>query len=104
MQYVSEKDIVEYLEQRKYKPGELNNYDLMRMVNWFAQGAVTTISNHIMEQFEEGDGPCNLRYQLAEGCLCGSCYEWAIVDEDTNKVVDSTELLEDWVKEKGNED
>ena len=42
MQYVSEKDIVEYLEQRKYKPGELNNYDLMRMVNWFAQGAVTT--------------------------------------------------------------
>ena len=70
---------------------------LARFGNWFAEGAVTTLSNHIMGVFEDSPTVATLEYGIAQHCRCMSCYEFKILDEDRN-VLDSAERLEEWVK------
>lgn len=70
---------------------------LAQMVNWFAEGAVSTVSNHIMQVFDDSPTVARLEYKIAQNCRCLSCYEFQILDEDGN-VLDSADQLQDWVK------
>ena len=93
MKYVSAQDIEKYVLQL----GELETSErLATMVNWFADGAVTTLSNHIMDAFDKSPTSARLEYNIAEGCRCMGCYEFQIVDENQN-VIDSIQDLKDWV-------
>ena len=61
--------------------GELSDDDMVNMVNWFAEGAITTVSNAIYELIEEKD--CDrMERGLTTGCRCGSCYSWQFLDEN----------------------
>lgn len=67
---------------------------LASMANWFAEGQVTALSNHIMAKTEFGG---LLQYGMAAGCRCGACCEWQIID-DEERVVDRADTLWDFVK------
>jgi len=99
MKYVNEMDVMRYFASRKRDIDDTTVQDLVNLANWFAEGAVTTLSNHLYDELHKGDEPRSLRYQMAQGCRCGSCHEWAIVGDDTGDVSSSVETLGDWVKE-----
>jgi hypothetical protein len=82
LKYVAIKDVEQYVKQF----GRLNSeQQLVHMVNWFAEGAITSLSNKIMEGGE-------LLYTRADGCRCGSCNEWQIVDYDGAVLARSEDL------------
>lgn len=70
LKYVTIKDIEQYVKQFGRMDSE---QQLVHMVNWFAEGAITTLSNTIVENGGE------LQYGPAIGCRCGSCFEWQIL-------------------------
>ena len=93
MKYVSTQDVEKYVRQF----GQLETPEqLSQMVNWFAEGAVTTLSNHIMNAFDKSTTCARLEYNIAKGCRCMCCHEFQILDEDEN-ILDSVEQLKDWV-------
>lgn len=95
MKYVTVDDVQRYekmLSRLPKTPEELASF-----ANWFAEGAVTSLSNHIMEKFEESSSSARLEYGIARTCRCLSCYEFQILNEE-NEVIDSAESLTDWVK------
>jgi hypothetical protein len=95
MNYVSADRIRQYLVDF----GEpVTPEQLARMVNWFAEGAITTLSNHIMTVFDESPTVARLEYNIAQNCRCMCCREFQILDEDGN-ILDSTEDLAGWVRE-----
>lgn len=100
MKYVTEADVERYREIfREVAPrlATATNADLAALANWFADGAVTTLSNHLMGVFDESTECASLQYNCALGCRCGSCYEFQIVD-DKNKVLEAAETLQDFIK------
>ena len=93
MKYVTAEDIERYQQLRPGKP-----LDLLALVNFFCEGAVTSLSNFLYDHIaEEGR---ELRHGIAKGCRCLSCWEWQIVDED-GQVIDSAESLVDWAQPHG---
>lgn len=92
MKYVTSSDIQQYLADRKII--QPTHDQLANMANWFAEGAVTSISNHIYKHIVEGDGE-SLQHNIARGCRCLGCCEWQIVDDD-GRVLDSAETLSVW--------
>ncbi len=94
MKYVSLKDIENYKKFRNKQ--ELSDEDLVNMVNWFAEGAITSVSNEIYELMTEKD--CEkMERGLSTGCRCGSCYSWQFLDEN-NKVIKEVETLQELIK------
>ena len=93
--YIDEAEVVEYLRFRKIE--QPNIAQLVNMINYFAEGAVTTVSTDLftlMEPVESED-----LYLSYDSYLywCDSP-AWVLKNED-NKIVYYTEsLLEDWVK------
>jgi hypothetical protein len=103
--YVSVEDVKQYRANfPSFFPATVDpNVDpdiaLAKMINWFAEGAVTSLSSHLYYSIAEGAGD-HLTFGLAKGCRCGSCNEWQIRD-DNNQIVESTEQLSDWVIQRG---
>jgi hypothetical protein len=92
MKYVTPEDITKYL---KWQPAtDLPMEErLAVMANYFASGAVTVVGN-IMLKYQ-------LANELAEGCRCGSCYEWVMREEDWEDnpiAVDRAETLQELVE------
>lgn len=93
VKYVSDVDIEKYQRQRKLI-GQMNNVQLAAMVNYFAEGALTTLSNLLYPHICEDNG--SLQYGGAKGCRCGGCNEWQVVDEN-GVVVSRAEDFGEWV-------
>lgn len=94
MKYIDLEDIERY--KKLFKKETLNDNDLVNMVNWFAEGAITCVSNEIYELMTEKD--CDkMEYNLAQGCRCFSCYSWQFIDEN-GKVVKEVDSLKDLIK------
>ena len=90
LKYVTLDDVEKYVKQF----GRLNSTnDIVHLVNWFAEGAITSLSNMIIEGGE-------LVYTRADGCRCGSCNEWQIVDYD-GAVLARSEDLAGFLKDSG---
>lgn len=66
------------------------------LINFYAQGAVTSVSNHIYYAMDEGDAVA-LVYSPAQFCRCGSCMEWQLIDE-SDRILESVESLTDWAE------
>lgn len=94
MKYISQEDIERY--KKLFKKENLTDTDLVNMVNWFAEGAITSVSNEIYELMTEKD--CDrMEYGLAQGCRCFGCYAWQFIDEN-GKVIKEVESLKDLIK------
>ena len=94
MKYINLSDIEKY--KKWHKKETLTDEDLVKMVNWFAEGAVTTVSNEIYELMTEKD--CDrMERGLSTTCRCGSCYSWQFLDEN-GKVIREVESLTELVK------
>ena len=77
----------------------------LHLANWFAKSAVTQLSNELCRLAPWYDGG-HLRYGRAEGCRCGSCFEWQVVtldDNDKERVAVAAEDLYDLIPRKTNE-
>lgn len=96
MNYVNESDLERY--KKIFKKENVADIDPIKFANWFIESAITTLSNHIYDHFDNGN---DLQYNIAEGCRCMGCHEWQFVDEN-NKVVDSAESLADFVMREKN--
>lgn len=95
--YVGAADIEKYQKQRN-QTAPLDNTQLAAMVNYFAEGALTRLSNFLYPHICEDNG--SLQYGGAEGCRCGCCNEWQVVDEN-DVVVARAETFSEWVSKKG---
>jgi hypothetical protein len=76
--------------------------DATRLVNYFAEGAVTRVNNALYDRLDAGAVPRRLRYGLATNCRCLGCHAWQIVEvglDGKETVVDETEDLMDWLHE-----
>lgn len=94
MKYVVLEDIERY--KKLFKKETFTDQDLVNMVNWFAEGAITSVSNEIYELMVEGD--CDrMEHGLSQGCRCGSCYSWQFLDEN-GKVLKEVESLKELIK------
>lgn len=94
MKYINLSDIEKYKKFRNKQ--ELSDEDLVNMVNWFAEGAITSVSNEIYELMTEKD--CEkMERGLSTGCRCGACYSWQFLDEN-NKVIKEVETLQELIK------
>lgn len=94
MKYINIDDIERY--KKLFKKETLTDNDLVNMVNWFAEGAITSVSNEIYELMTEKD--CErMEYGLSEGCRCFSCYAWQFIDEN-GKVIKEVDSLKDLIK------
>jgi hypothetical protein len=94
---ITENDIKRYITmfpKAGWAVEEAPLHVLAAMANWFAEGQVTALSNHIMAKTEFGG---RLQYDIAEGCRGGCCREWQIID-DEERVVDRADALWDFVK------
>jgi hypothetical protein len=96
LKYVSSDDIEKYQRQRKMT-APMDSVQLAAMVNFFAEGALTTLSNFLYPHICEDNG--SLQYGGAKGCRCGGCNEWQVVDEN-NVVVAGAETFGEWVSKK----
>lgn len=77
-------------------------YDPEFIANWFAEGAVTRVSNAIMEKLEAGELPRRLRHGISQGCVCFCCRSWQIVEignDGKETIVEETDDLMDWAHE-----
>jgi len=95
---ITENDIKRYITlhpKAGWSVEEAPLHVLANMANWFAEGQVTALSNHIMAKTEFGG---RLQYGMAAGCRCCSCYEWQIIDGD-ERVVDKADTLWGFVKQ-----
>lgn len=76
--------------------------DLVSMVNYFAEGAVSRLSNFLYRKiYDEGGGNRKLVFGHSKHCMCLSCMDWQIIEEGDDgkeKQIDSTEQLQNWVK------
>ena len=73
-----------------------------KLVNYFAEAAITRLSNGLYDRLEAGSGPRYLRRGASVGCRCGRCTSWQIVELDATggkNVIDETEDLMDWLDE-----
>jgi hypothetical protein len=100
MKYATLDDVDKYISLSANTALQLQCADraaLVSMINYFAQGAITVLSNRIYEAIHESDHDgVYLTHGTAKGCRCGMCYEWQLVDEN-GVVVDAAESLDDWV-------
>jgi hypothetical protein len=69
---------------------------IAHLINYYAHGAVTRVSNHIYYAMEEQDAVA-LVFRPALFCRCGSCMEWHLIDE-SDRTIESVESLTDWVE------
>ena len=96
MKYINLEDIKKY--KKIFNKEQLSDDDMVNMVNWFAEGAITTVSNAIYELIEEKD--CDrMERGLTTGCRCGSCYSWQFLDEN-NKVIREVESFTELINKK----
>lgn len=94
MQYINVENIENY--KKIFKKEDFSDQDLVNMVNWFAEGAITSVSNEIYELMTEKD--CDrMERGLSNGCRCGSCYSWQFLDEN-GTVIKEVESLQELVK------
>ena len=81
--YVTQEDIDRYKSFFKSEP-----IDLIHMANWFAQGAVTTVSNNLFRHMEYD---CHLEYDRFDWKY--DCGMWKIVNDETEEEVLAVESL-----------
>lgn len=94
MKYINLDDIARY--KKLFKKDTLNDQDMVNMVNWFAEGAITAVSNEIYELMTEQD--CErMEYGLASHCRCFGCYSWQFLDEN-GKVLKEVDSLKELIK------
>lgn len=74
---------------------ELSDDALLQLANWFAEGAILRLGNSLYDSLHDG---CSLQHGVADGCRCGSCFEWALVDEN-GKTVKAAENLRDFIEQ-----
>lgn len=97
MKYIAVEDIDNY--KKLFNKEILSNEDLVNMVNWFAEGAVTSVSNEIYELMTEKD--CDkMERAISQDCRCFSCYVWQFTDENGN-VIKEVESLTELVRPRG---
>jgi hypothetical protein len=87
-----EKEIKFRSSEKKWEPTPAN---IAHLINYYAKGAVTCVSNHIYYAMED-KGAVALQYGIADHCRCLSCYAWQLVDEN-GKTIDECESLDEWV-------
>ena len=78
------------------------NYGTTKLVNYFAEGAVSRLSNGLYNRLEAGSGPRYLKHGISPHCRCMGCYSWQIIEinpDGTKMVADETEDLMDWLDE-----
>jgi hypothetical protein len=101
MKYVSITDVDQYFKMSSMAAEQLKDVDkslLVNMINFFAQGAVSTVSNYIYDAIHESEHHgVHLTHGMSKGCRCGSCYEWQLVDEK-DIVIDTCEAFDEWVE------
>lgn len=87
MKYVTE-EMVEKYKNYFCKDKEIN---LAHFANWFAESAVTTVSNKLYEHLEFDGYLTYNPYDWKRDCPC-----WEIRDSDTDEVIESAESLKEW--------
>jgi hypothetical protein len=83
--YVTQKEVDNYI---KNKLGEL---DLVQFANFFCEGAVATVGNHLFKHMEYD---CHLEYDMYD--WKHDCGMWKIVNDETEEEVDCAESLWEW--------
>jgi hypothetical protein len=101
MKYVNEEVIRKHCESTAKYTNDPDYADLVRyagkianIVNFFSEGAITVVSNRLLEHLENGG---HLEYGLSDGCRCGCCNSYRIVDCE-GEVVESFEILSELVE------
>ena len=93
LKYCTPEKITQFLKYRTDWTGTPEQ--LSQLVNYFAEGAVGTLSDFLFENIVDKD--LRLDYTLMPGCRCLSCRGWGLVDEN-NKAVEFVDQLHEWIE------
>ena len=93
--YINEAEVIEYLRFRKIE--QPTTAQLVNMINFFAEGAATTVSNSLYELMEPDEGE-DLYLTYDPYLYWCDSPAWVLKNEDNKIVYYAESLLEDWAK------